>query len=58
MAPDYGWDMGWLKNYTAAAKEPGIWAEVEAEFIGASEADYLKSVGGKEAVSALALPIF
>lgn len=58
MAPDYGWDMGWLKTYAAAAKDPGVWADVEEKFIGAGEADYLDSVGGKEAVKALSLPTF
>lgn len=58
MPPHYGWDMKALKAYTDAAKEPGVWAEVAERFVGQSEADYLASVGGKEAVAALPLPIF
>lgn len=58
MSPDYGWDMGWLKSYTAAAKDPGNWDEVKGKFVGKDEQSYLDSVGGKEAVKALPLPIF
>ncbi len=58
MPPAYGWDMAALKAYTDAAKDPGDWSAVADRFVGASEADYLKSVGGKEAVAALPLPIF
>lgn len=58
MPPDYGWDMGWFKTYAALAKEPGGWAAVRDQLIGSDEAAYLKSVGGKEAVTALPLPIF
>jgi glutaconate CoA-transferase subunit A len=58
MPPAYGWDMKALKTYADAAKDPGDWASVADRFVGASEADYLASVGGKEAVAALPLPIF
>lgn len=58
MPPAYGWDMTALKAYADAAKDPGDWAAVAERFVGASEADYLESVGGKEAVAALPLPIF
>ena len=58
LPPDYGWDMGWFKKYAAAAKDPGDWASVAAQFVGASEAEYLASVGGMEAVGALPLPVF
>ena len=47
-----------LKAYTDAAKDPGDWGAVADRFVGASEADYLASFGGKEAVTALPLPIF
>ena len=58
LPPDYGWDMGWFKAYAAAAKDPGDWDQVKDKFVGANEADYLASVGGKEAAGALPLPIF
>ena len=58
LPPTYGWDMGWMKRYAAAAKDPGDWSAVSAQFVGASEAEYLASVGGMEAVGALPLPIF
>lgn len=58
LPPAYGWDMGWLKTYCALAREPGTWTAVREALVGADEAAYLKSVGGKEAVTALPLPIF
>lgn len=58
MPPHYGWDMKAFKAYADAAKDPGDWSAVASRFVGASEADYLASAGGKEAVAALALPIF
>jgi glutaconate CoA-transferase, subunit A len=58
MPPAYGWDIKALKAYSDAAKDPGEWAAVADRFVGASEADYLANVGGKEAVAALPLPIF
>lgn len=58
MPPNYGWDMKAFKAYADAAREPGDWSAVADRFVGQSEADYLKSVGGKEAVAALPLPIF
>ena len=58
MPPHYGWDMKAFKAYADAAKDPGDWSGVADRFVGASEADYLNSIGGKEAVAALPLPIF
>jgi glutaconate CoA-transferase subunit A len=58
MPPSYGWDMGYLKAYGAAAKDPGDWSAVSVQFVGKDEAAYFESVGGKEAVMALPLPIF
>lgn len=58
MPPAYGWDMKAFKAYADAAREPGDWAAVADRFVGASEADYMGSMGGKEAVAALSLPIF
>ena len=58
MPPAYGWDMKAFKAYADSAKDPGDWATAAERFVGASEADYLASVGGKEAVAALPLPVF
>ena len=58
MTPAYGWDMKAFKAYTDAARDPGEWSQVAARFVGANEAEYLASVGGKEAVAALPLPVF
>jgi glutaconate CoA-transferase, subunit A len=58
MPPHYGWDIKHLSAYAESAREPGDWAAVKDRFVGASEADYLESLGGKEAVTGLPLPIF
>ncbi|OYX89426.1 MAG: acyl CoA--acetate/3-ketoacid CoA transferase subunit alpha [Novosphingobium sp. 35-62-5] len=58
MPPHYGWDMTAFKAYADSAKDPGDWAEVADRFVGSSEAEYLESIGGKEAVTGLPLPIF
>jgi glutaconate CoA-transferase subunit A len=58
MPPNYGWDARALKVYVDAARDPGDWSAVSDQFVGVDEASYLASVGGKEAVAALALPIF
>ena len=47
-----------FKAYAGAAKDPGDWAAVADRFVGASEEAYLESIGGKEAVAGLPLPIF
>ncbi|QYU70227.1 hypothetical protein J4558_08955 [Leptolyngbya sp. 15MV] len=58
MSPGYGWDTAALKAYTDAARDPGEWPAVAERFVGATEADYLASVGGREAVAKLPLPVF
>lgn len=58
MPPAYGWDMKAFKAYADTAREPGDWAAVADRFVGATEQAYLESIGGKEAVAALPLPIF
>ena len=58
MPPAYGWDIKALKAYADAAKDPGEWGAVAERFVGTSEADYLASIGGQEAVAALPLPVF
>lgn len=56
--PSYGWDMKHFKAYGASAKEDGGWDTYMAQTIGANEAHYIESVGGKDAVASLPLPIF
>jgi len=58
LPPEYGWDMDWLGKYVAAAKDSGDWNAIATDFVGDSEAQYLASAGGMEAVGALPLPIF
>lgn len=58
MPPAYGWDMEAFKAYAAAAGSARDWDEVAPRFVGPDEAGYLASVGGREAVQALPLPIF
>lgn len=58
MPPSYGWDMKAFKAYADSAKDPGDWSAVADRFVGADEEAYLNSIGGKEAVAALPLPIF
>lgn len=58
MPPLYGWDMGYLKRYTAAAAADGGWAAWSEQATGTDEADYLARVGGASAVEALPLPVF
>lgn len=58
MPPLYGPDMKAFKAYADAARDPGNWAEVSDRFVGASEADYLAGIGGKEAVMQTPLAIY
>jgi glutaconate CoA-transferase subunit A len=58
MPPLYGPDMKAFKAYADAAREPGNWADVSDRFVGASEADYLAGIGGKEAVMQTPLAIY
>lgn len=57
-APDYGWDMDFLKQYSKAAKDEAGWAGHAASFVGDDEAAYLQSVGGEAAIRQLPLPVF
>lgn len=58
MPPLYGPDMKAFKAYADAARDSGNWAEVSDRFVGASEADYLAGIGGKEAVMQTPLAIY
>jgi len=56
-APDYGFDLKHLKDYSAAAGEG--WEDYRAEFIdGVDLPTYTETVGGAEAISKLPLPVF
>jgi glutaconate CoA-transferase, subunit A len=58
MPPLYGPDMKAFKVYADAAREPGDWQAVAAQFVGTTEADYLTSIGGKDAVMKTPLAIY
>jgi glutaconate CoA-transferase, subunit A len=58
MPPLHGPDMKWFKAYADAAREPGDWAAVADQFVGADEAAYQARVGGKEAVMNVPLAIY
>ena len=58
MPPLYGPDMKAFKAYADAARDPGDWSAVAAQFVGANEAEYLAEIGGKEAVMQLPLAIY
>ncbi len=58
MPPLYGPDMKAFKAYADAARDPGDWGAVAAQFVGTSEADYLAHVGGKDAVMKTPLAIY
>jgi glutaconate CoA-transferase, subunit A len=58
LPPLHGPDMKWFKAYSDAARDPGDWASVAAQFVGADEAAYLASIGGKDAVMNLPLAIY
>lgn len=57
-APRYGWDMDYLKNYAAAARDEAGWSGHADAFVGASESAYLERVGGEQAIDRLPLPVF
>lgn len=58
MPPLHGPDMKWLKSYSDAARDPGEWSAVAAQFVGQDEAEYLAAVGGKGAVMNIPLAIY
>jgi glutaconate CoA-transferase, subunit A len=58
MPPLHGPDMKWFKAYADAARDPGDWAAVAEQFVGADEAAYLAGVGGKEAVMNVPLAVY
>jgi len=58
MPPNYGQDLPALERYSAAARGSGGWADAAAEFVGASESEYLSRAGGADRVLALPLPVY
>ena len=58
MPPHYGPDMRAFKAYADAAREPGDWGKMADQFVGANEATYMDSVGGKDAVMKTPLAIY
>ena len=57
-APLYGFDVKHFKEYVASAKEAGGWAQYYERYIACGEDEYLRRVGGAEAVKKLPLPVF
>ncbi len=56
-SPDYGFDIGHLKLYSASAGEG--WEEYRTEFIdNVGLEEYIEKVGGSEVISNLPLPVF
>jgi len=56
-SPLYGFDVAHFRAYTASAGEAGIAAYLD-QYLGASEQDYQRNVGGLDAIRALALPTY
>jgi glutaconate CoA-transferase subunit A len=58
MPPLHGPDMKWFKTYGDAARDPGDWGAVAAQFVGGDEADYMASLGGIDAVMNIPLAVY
>lgn len=57
-APDYQLDLKHLKTYVDSASSPEAWAEYRRTYIDVSADDYLKAVGGADAIRALPRPVY
>lgn len=57
-APLYGFDQAHFKQYAASAREPEGWAQYHERYIACGEQEYLRRVGGADAIRKLALPVF
>ncbi|MBK6740062.1 MAG: CoA transferase subunit A [Haliea sp.] len=57
-SPLYGFDVPHFKAYVASAKEEGGFKGYCDKFLGASEAEYQKNVGGLDAIRSIALPTY
>ena len=56
--PLYGFDIPHFKAYAASAKEETGFQGYVDKFLGASEEEYEKNVGGLEAIRAIELPTY
>lgn len=57
-APLYGFDQAHFKQYAASAREPEGWLQYHERYIACGEQEYLRRVGGLDAIRKLALPVF
>jgi len=57
-APNYGWDMGHLKEYSAFADQEDGYQQYYQAYVANGEAAYLEKNGGLEKINKLALPAF
>lgn len=57
-APAYGFDVAHFKAYVASAKEEGGFGGYVEKYVGASEEEYQKNVGGLEAIQSIELPTY
>jgi glutaconate CoA-transferase subunit A len=57
-APAYGFDAAHFKAYAASAREADGWQSYLAQYVQCGEDEYLRQVGGPEAIRRLPLPVF
>ncbi|GAB2845838.1 CoA transferase subunit A [Pseudoduganella ginsengisoli] len=57
-APLYGFDQAHFRQYAAGAREPDGWQQYHERYIACGEDEYLRRVGGIDAIRKLALPVF
>ncbi len=57
-SPLYGFDVAHFKAYTGSAKAEGGFPAYCEQYLGSSEAEYQKNVGGLDAIKSLELPTY
>ncbi|SFA81988.1 glutaconate CoA-transferase subunit A [Collimonas sp. OK607] len=57
-APLHGFDARHFKEYAASAKEDGGWEQYVERYVACGEDEYIKRVGGIDAIRKLALPVY
>lgn len=57
-APLYGFDVAHFKAYAASAREPQGWEQYAEQYVNCGEQEYLRRVGGVDAIRRLPLPVF
>lgn len=57
-APLYGFDVKHFREYAGSAKEAGGWEKYFERYVACGEEEYLRRIGGAEAVRKLPLPVF